>query len=320
VKTLRIGTRGSKLALWQASTVARLIHESGGPVCELVIVRTAGDESPAVLGAPEVPGVQVLGVPSVKASFVKEIEDALLDGRVDLAVHSSKDLSAIFPDGLIIGATLARADARDAVLLPHGEKIDSVEAMRARLGATPRIGTSSVRRAAQLSSLLAGALFATIRGNVDTRLRKLDAGECDAGVLACAGLIRLGLSDRISLALPLDICIPAPGQGIVTIQVRADQPDVQRVVAAIDDRDARDALTAERAIVRARGGGGQMPLGAHAHIDDDKLTVTAIVIAPDGSRTVREQSTGPRANAEAIGSSLAEQLLKAGAAEILAAP
>jgi hydroxymethylbilane synthase len=343
VTTLRIGTRGSQLALWQATTVARLLAERGGVHCELVIIRTSGDEKPSqppdapraeareapstsgtlsTSGTPSTSGTSGTAGPSAvsaKATFVKEIEDALLEGRVDLAVHSSKDLSAIFPDGLAIGGTLPREDARDAVLLPHGESVDSIETLRVRLRARPRFGTSSVRRVAQLTTLFPEASFAAIRGNVETRLRKLDAGECDAGVLASAGLKRLGLAARISLALPLDVCIPAPGQGIVAMQIREDQPAVKAAVMAINDDDAFDALTAERAIVRALGGGCQMPLGAHARVQRDALSVSAIVIAPDGSRVVREQQRGRRGDGDSIGRSIADALLKQGAAEILGA-
>jgi hydroxymethylbilane synthase len=314
VTPLRIGTRGSQLALWQANTVARRISERGGPPCELVIIRTAGDERPSQ--PPDAPGEPPASF-NVKATFVKEIEDALLDGRVDLAVHSSKDLSAVFPEGLIVGATLPREDPRDAILLPHGVAVDTVERLRDRLGPAPRFGTSSVRRAAQLTALFPAATFAPIRGNVDTRLRKLDAGECDAGVLACAGLKRLGLAARISLALPLDACVPAPGQGIVTIQVREDQSDARAAVLRINDEDACDALTAERAIVRELGGGCQMPLGAHARIDADALAIRAVVIAADGRRIVRATASGARKQADALGARVAASLLRDGAGDIL---
>jgi hydroxymethylbilane synthase len=314
VTALRIGTRGSQLALWQAQTVARLIGERGGPPCEIVIIRTSGDERPSLpLDAPPQPPSAI----NVKATFVKEIEDALLEGRVDLAVHSSKDLAAVFPEGLAIGATLPREDARDAVLLPNNERVESLDALRTRLGRAPRIGTSSVRRAAQLAALLPGASFAPIRGNVDTRLRKIDDGQCDAGVLAVAGLKRLGLGARISFALPLDVCVPAPGQGIVTVQVREDERDVQSIVATINDAAAFDALTAERTIVRLLGGGCQMPLGAYAEIDGDELVVVAVVTAPAGSRVVRARARGARTRAADLGARVAESLLQDGAANLL---
>jgi hydroxymethylbilane synthase len=326
MKTLRIGTRGSKLALWQANTVAHLIADRGGPSSELVIIRTSGDESP---GPPDAPGSFVGTATNdqrpttdggnVKQTFVKEIEDALLADTIDLAVHSSKDLSAVLPAGLTIGSALAREDARDAVLLPKGESVPSFDALTERLGSQPRFGTSSVRRAAQLGTIFRRAAFVPIRGNVDTRLRKLDAGECDVLVLACAGLKRLGLEARISLALPVDACIPAPGQGIVAVQAREDRDDLRDVLRGISDRAAFDALRAERAVVSALGGGCQMPLGAYARIEGADLVIDAIVVAPDGSRIVRADARGARADAATVGQSVAALLLERGAREVLGA-
>jgi hydroxymethylbilane synthase len=310
VTRLRLGTRGSKLALWQAHTVAQRLAERAEVHAEIVIIRTSGDESS---GPPESP---VAGS-NVKGMFVKEIEDALLTGDIDLAVHSSKDLSAEFPAGLIIAGTLAREDARDALLLPGGARVSNLEELVARAKAPLRVGTSSVRRAAQLYAIFAGAEFVAIRGNVDTRLRKLDAGECDVLVLACAGLKRLGLHERISFALPADVCVPAPGQGIVSIQVREDAADARPSVAAINDRDAFDALTAERAVVAALGGGCQMPLGAHAQLAGDDLSVTAVVTSADGTRSIRRETRGLRQNARAVGEALAQSLIDAGALQIL---
>lgn len=304
--TVRIGTRGSELALWQARTVARRLEERTDVTCELVTIRTSGDEPP------DQPGTS-----SVKATFVKEIEDALLDGRVDLAVHSSKDLSALLPGGLIVAAALPREDPRDALVLPSAEQVADLAAARARLGDRPRIGTSSVRRSAQLASLFPNASFLPLRGNVGTRLRKLDDGECDAIVLAVAGLKRLGRADRISLALPLDACIPAPGQGIVAIEARGDRAEPLRLVKTIGDDDAVDALEAERAIVAALGGGCQMPLGALAEIEGEAMTVRAIVVTPDGRHAVRRETRGERRAAHALGESLARALLDGGAAKIL---
>jgi hydroxymethylbilane synthase len=340
MKTLRIGTRGSKLALWQANTVVRLIAELGGPACEVVVIRTSGDESAGPPDAPNTtsesppnPYVARAGRgpqradfarwggfrPAMKATFVKEIEDALLDSRVDLAVHSSKDLSALLPAGLAIGSALAREDARDAVLLPNGESVPSFDALTERLGSQPRFGTSSVRRAAQHGALFPRAAFVPIRGNVDTRLRKLDAGECDVLVLACAGLKRLGLEARISLALPVDACIPAPGQGIVAVQAREDRDDLRDVLRGISDQAAFDALRAERAVVSALGGGCQMPLGAYARIEGADLVIDAIVVAPDGSRSVRADARGARADAATVGQAVAASLLERGAREVLGA-
>ena len=206
--SLKLGTRGSQLALFQANTVAALLQSRAGVACDIVVIKTSGDR------LAEAPLSEVGG----KRLFVKEIEDALLDGRIDLAVHSSKDMPAVLPEGLALGAVLPREDARDAIVLPCAgpsgrrarPRLTSTEVVRERLGPSPRIGTSSVRRTAQLMRLFPGARFDPIRGNLDTRLRKVDAGEYDALVLAAAGLIRLGHEDRISATLPPDACVPAP--------------------------------------------------------------------------------------------------------------
>ena len=317
---LRIGTRGSKLALWQANTVARLLAERAGVQSEIVVIRTSGDESSGPPDPPSTPGTPgTLGTPGTpgKALFVKEIEDALLKGDVDLAVHSSKDLSASLPDGLSIAAVLPREDPRDAVLLPNGEETAGVDALKRRLGAAPRFGTSSVRRVAQLTSLFPGASFAPIRGNVDTRIRKLDAGECDAAILATAGLKRLDLAARISLALPIDACIPAPGQGIVAIEIQHERTDVASALKDISDPDAMDALVAERVVVSALGGSCQMPLGAHARLDGADIHVMGIVTSPDGREMVRSEQRGLRRNARQVGETLAQTLIERGALKIL---
>lgn len=253
-----------------------------------------------------------------KRVFVKEIEDALLDGRIDLAVHSAKDMSAAQPDGLAIGAALPREDPRDVLVLPGTTaSTEDLDVIRRALGATPRIGTSSIRRSAQLRRLFPGAAFDAVRGNVETRLRKLDSGVCDALMLASAGLRRLGLADRITMTLPTDLCTPAPGQGIVAVQVRDDDRAVRQAVAAITDRDGADALAAEQALVRTLGGGCHLPVGALAQLDHDDLIFDAIVIAPDGGRVVRERQRGARRDAIAIGDAVAQALLAAGAEEIL---
>ena len=317
---MKLGTRGSQLALWQARTVAALIEQSGGPKCELVIIRTSGDEPPdpprtlGTLGTPGTPGTS-----SVKSLFVKEIEEALLDRRVDLAVHSSKDLPVALPEGLQISGVLRREDPRDALLLPRGEGVTDLDALRGRLGNHPRIGTSSVRRVAQLLASFPAATFLPIRGNVDTRLRKLDAGEADAIVLATAGLKRLGLEHRISLTLPIDVCLPAPGQGTVAIETRSDDDTTSSMIHRLSHDDAMQALIAERAVVRALGGGCQMPLGAYAQIAGDQLRLRALVVSHDGQRVIREEATGSRPDALAIGDRVAQALLGRGAADIMRA-
>jgi hydroxymethylbilane synthase len=306
---LKIGTRGSELARWQANTVAALLHERAGIDCEIVIIKTTGDR------LPEAALSQIGG----KRLFVKEIEDALLAGQVDLAVHSSKDMPAILPDGLAVGAVLPREDARDAVVLPRivDTPLTLEETVR-ELGRAPRIGTSSVRRVAQLTRLFPGAHFLPIRGNLDTRLRKLDSGEFDAIVLASAGLRRLQQRSRISAYLPADACVPAPGQGIIAVEIRDGDSAVASALGAINDRHAEIALTAERAVVRRLGGGCQMPIGAYAALDDAALTVTAIVVSPDGARAATAHIDGRADEPEAAGDAAAEQLLARGAGDILA--
>src|SRR5581483_4507533 len=233
VSTLRLGSRGSELALFQARLVARLIAESGGPSVEILVIKTSGDQLQD----------RPLSEAGGKRLFVKEIEDALLRNEVDLAVHSSKDMPAVLPDGLTIAGVLPREDPRDAVILPLSvRRQPDVDGLIATLGTTPSIGTGSVRRVAQLLQLFPRARFTNVRGNVDTRLRKLDAGEHDALVLAAAGLRRLGFGSRISFALPADVCVPAPGQGIVAIEIRDGDDAAREVVARISDPDALSAL------------------------------------------------------------------------------
>lgn len=315
MKPMKIGTRGSKLALWQAHTVARLIREAGGPECEIVVIRTAGDEHS---GPPDAPRSSTSGTVNVKRMFVKEIEEALLERRVDVAVHSSKDLPGDLPDGLTIAAALEREDPRDAMVLPVSQKARGFDAVKAALGAGPRIGTSSVRRIAQLRALFPDASFTEIRGNVDTRLRKLDEGECDALVLAAAGLKRLSFTDRLSALVPVEVCLPAPGQGIVAIEVcRQAAPAVREAVARVSDADAETSLGAERAVVKALGGGCQMPLGALARVDGQDLTVHGLVASLDGRTMLRAVVHGNRGGAAAAGDKLAAQLLAKGAGEFL---
>jgi hydroxymethylbilane synthase len=308
VATLRLGTRGSALALVQARTVAALLRERTGAECEIVVIRTSGDTM-ADARLSEVGG---------KGLFVKEIEEALLGGTIDLAVHSSKDMPAALPDGLDVSATLPREDPRDALVLPApAASVPFDEAVR-RLGAAPRVGTSSVRRVAQLTSLLPHASFVPFRGNLDTRLRKLDQGDVEAIVLAAAGLRRLEQAGRITSLVPADACVPAPGQGIVAVETRVSDTPTASLVAQIGDPDALDALHAERAVVAALGGGCQMPIGAHAVISGDRITLTGVVVAPDGSRAARGTAEGPRSQAASVGREAAERLLADGAQDILA--
>jgi len=311
--TLRIGTRGSPLALVQANAVADLLGRRAGVSSEVVVIRTSGDR----LG--EAPLSQLGG----KRLFVKEIEDALLAREVDVAVHSSKDLPAQLPDGLDVGAVLPREDPRDAIVLPRDAdspmSLDNlVEALADPLR-RPRIGTSSVRRSAQLTRLFRPSVqFLPIRGNLDTRLRKLDAREFDALVLATAGLRRLQHENRISAILPADVCVPAPGQGIIAVEVRQNDSDVREAVAQINDTASATALHAERTVVLRLSGGCQMPLGAYAEISGDAIVIMGVVVSIDGSREARATVRGAAADPEAAGIEAAEQLLKRGAGQILA--
>ena len=276
MNVLRLGTRGSQLALWQARTAAALVEQAGGPRCELVIIKTSGDR------LAEAPLSEVGG----KRLFVKEIEEALLRKDVDFAVHSCKDMPAVLPVGLAVGAVLPREDHRDVVVLPAGSPLScaNVEDLVRGIGQSSRVGTSSVRRIAELSRLMPNATFLPIRGNLDTRLRKLDAAEYDALVLAAAGMRRLGFTDRISFTLPEDACMPAPGQGAIAIELRANDDVTRRAIAQINHPPTASAVEAERALVAALGGGCQTPIGAIALADGDDLDLRAVVVSLDGHR------------------------------------
>jgi hydroxymethylbilane synthase len=286
--------------------VAALI-EGQGRRAEIVVIKTGGDRLQD----------RPLSEVGTKRLFVKEIEDALLAREIDVAVHSAKDMSAVLPDGLAIGAVLPREDPRDALVLnPAGPVVD-FDAALDRLGEMPSIGTGSVRRIAQLATVLPQATFSPIRGNVDSRLRKLDNGEYQSLVLAAAGLRRLGLGARITAAIPIEICIPAPGQGIVAIEIREDNARAHELLTGINDADAASALDAERAVVAALGGGCQLPLGAIAIHEGTELMIRGVVATPDGRRTVRHEVTGGAGYASTLGAQLAGELARAGAGEIL---
>jgi hydroxymethylbilane synthase len=303
VTTLRIGSRGSQLALFQARLVAQRVAESGGPPTEIIVIRTSGDQ------LADRPLSEIGG----KRLFVKEIEDALLTNEVDLAVHSSKDMPAGLPDGLAIAAVLPREDPADVIVLPKSNPKNA-----ASIPESARVGTGSVRRIAQLAQLFPTARFENVRGNLDTRLRKLDSGGYDALVLAAAGLRRLGFQSRISARLPLEDCVPAPGQGIIAIETRADDAVSRAAVAAINDADAFAALGAERAVVMALGGGCQMPIGAVALTSGlSDMEMHAVVASLDGSRMIRYKKVGSRHDAPGLGRLVADHLLRSGAEDIL---
>ena len=308
-KTLKLGTRGSQLALWQARAVASALAIAETPV-ELVVIKTAGDR------LQDVPLDEAGG----KRLFVKDLEDALLRGEIDLAVHSAKDLPSDIPEGLSIAATLPREDPRDALVLPAGAAEGAAASFDATVaafsaGAPRRIGTGSVRRSAQLAPLMPAATFLPVRGNVDSRLRKLDEGQFDGLVLACAGLRRLGLGHRISLALPADRCVPAPGQGTIAIEARGGE--AARLLASVHDAATGAMLQAERALLQALGGDCQVPLGALARVNGAGMELDALVCSLDGRRTVRRRARGSAAHAADLGRRVADELLLAGAGAIL---
>jgi hydroxymethylbilane synthase len=309
VNPLRVGTRGSQLALWQARTVASMLEQTSGASCEIIVIKTTGDR------LAEAPLSEAGG----KRLFVKEIEDALLRNDVDLAVHSCKDMPVALPDGLQIAAVLPREDPHDIVVLPASAPAGAAltpDELRSRLGSA-RIGTSSVRRIAELHRFLPDARFEPIRGNLDTRLRKLDRGDYDALVLAAAGVRRLGFADRISAMLPFDLCIPAPGQGAIAVEVRTADTETRGRVAAIDHAQTAAEITAERAVVSTLGGGCQTPIGAIAELRGDTIHLRAVVASLDGSRAARGQTAGAADRAGDLGAALAAQMIRDGALAIL---
>ncbi|HEV8145889.1 MAG TPA: hydroxymethylbilane synthase [Bryobacteraceae bacterium] len=286
-----IGSRGSQLALWQARYIAGLLTELGEET-RLEIIKTTGDK------IQDVPLAQVGG----KGLFTKEIEEALLDRRIDLAVHSLKDMPAEVPEGLAITAIPEREDPRDALL-------------GSPLGPGMRVGTSSLRRSAQLNALGIGIKIEMLRGNVDTRIRKLDEGQYDAIVLAAAGLRRLGLADRIRETLPVEVMCPAVGQGALAIETRCDSGHAEAIARRLDHAETRAIVTAERALLATLGGGCQVPIGGHAVLLDGVVHLRAIVATPDGSRIIRGELSG--SDPSAVGAALGATLLDQGAREIL---
>jgi hydroxymethylbilane synthase len=278
-----------------------MLERAGGEPVELVVVRTSGDERPGGAPAPAAPGD--------KSRFVKEIEEALLAGEADLAVHSAKDLPGELPEGLVLAGAPERADARDALC---------GAASLAGLPEGARVGTSSLRRRAQLLAARPDLEVAELRGNVDTRLRKLAAGDYDAIVLAVAGLQRLGRAGE-GTPLPADLLTPAPGQGCLALEARAGDERARALAAAVTDAGALAELAAERALVRALEASCHTPVAAHARLRGDELALAAFAGLPDGSAWIRDELRGPAAEAEALGRSVAERLLAAGAGELLAA-
>ena len=302
--TLTIGTRGSPLALAQARAVADALRALGAEA-EIVPMRTEGDRRFAARLA-EVGG---------KGLFVREIEDALLGGRIDVAVHSLKDLPAELPDGLTLAAFPRREDPRDVLVSADGVGLDEL-----RAGAT--IGTSSLRRRALLLAARPDLVVEPLRGNVDTRLAKLAAGECDGIVLAAAGLRRLALVPAHAHALSVETFVPAVGQGILAVEVRADDPATGRLAGRLDDADTRACATAERSYLRRLGASCNTPIAAHATLDRSgdrpRLRMMALVASEDGRRILRADAAGAPNDAGDVGRGLAELLLERGAEAVTA--
>jgi hydroxymethylbilane synthase len=300
---VRIGTRGSQLALRQAEEVAAGLRRAWpGLHVELVPIRTSGDRL-ATANLAEVGG---------KGLFVKEIDDALRENRVDLAVHSLKDLPAERPEELVLAAFPPREDPRDVLVAHAATRIAS-------LSRGARVGTSSLRRSVQLVARRPDVAAVPIRGNVDTRLRKLRAGEYDALVLAAAGLRRLGLLDATATLLEPDEMLPAAGQGTLGVEARADDSGTLRLAAVLTDAETRTATLAERAFVEAIGGSCTTPLAAYTRRTDAGLRLDAFLATPDGTRTLRDGEVGDPESPGALGRGLAERFLAAGAADIIRA-
>ncbi|MFZ0981320.1 MAG: hydroxymethylbilane synthase [Candidatus Acidiferrales bacterium] len=304
---LRIGTRGSSLALWQANHIANSLAKLHGVETELVRIRTSGDrlQSASVAQVNE-----AIGAEGGKGIFIKEIEDALLSGAIDLAVHSMKDVPTEIPVGLGFAAVTRREDPRDCLISREGLALE-------KLPQGARVGTSSLRRQAQLRHHRPDLDVVDLRGNVDTRIRKLESGEFDAIVLAMAGVTRLGASAKVTQIFDEDLMLPAVGQGALGIETRADDAQTSRFVAALDDEESRACVTAERALLRELQGGCQVPLGAWGRMRKGELHLEAAVFSATGSESVRFDEAGSPAEAEAIGIRLAQILIDAGADKIL---
>jgi hydroxymethylbilane synthase len=299
-----IGSRGSALALWQARHIAAKLHELGSET-RIEVIKTTGDK---IL---DVPLAKVGG----KGLFTKEIEEALLDGTIDVAVHSMKDVPAAVPAGLTLAAIPEREEARDALIGAPLSSLRRSLAVAAPNGAALRIGTSSLRRASQLLAFNPALVIETLRGNVDTRLRKLDEDQYDAIVLAAAGLRRLGWQDRIRELIPVSIMCPAVGQGALAIETRDDSGAAQELVRKLDHAETRIAVEAERALLSTLGGGCQVPVGAHASLEGSIVRMHAIVASPDGTRLLQDDHQG--LDPVAVGEELGNRLLDQGAREIL---
>jgi len=297
VRILRIGTRGSLLAKWQAESIRKRVFAATGVEAEIVIIKTAGDRMQ------QAPLTQIGG----KGIFIKELEEALLEESVDVAVHSVKDIPTDTPSRLMFPAVCRRDDVRDCL----------VGSTLANLRQGARVGTSSLRRQAQLLHIRPDLDIRDLRGNVDTRLRKVESGEYEAILLAKAGLDRLGVSQRISEIFLPEVCMPAVGQGAIAVECRLKDTETADILAPLDNAETRTAIIAERALLAALQGGCQVPLGAWARIERAELVLEACVCSVDGVQYVKQRATAPPDQAAALGEHMARLLIEAGAQSIL---
>lgn len=300
-KKFILGTRGSKLALWQSEHVASILEEKAGVEVELQIIKTQGDKILDV----------ALAKIGDKGLFVKELETALLEGSVDFCVHSSKDVPTQLPDSLTLGAFLKRVDPRDVIISKSGKGIEE-------LPAGSVVGTSSLRRIAQILNRRPDLTIKDVRGNLDTRLRKMEDGEFDAIILAAAGLDRMGWNSHITERISSDVMLSAVGQGAIAVEMRRDDADVAELMTHLEDAATRAAVTGERALLRELEGGCQIPIGALGVLDNGVLTLTGMVASLDGSKLLRDTINGDPADAEKLGIELAGKLVAMGADKILA--
>lgn len=296
-----IGSRGSALALWQANWAKRKLARAYPDLSvEIEVIKTEGDR------LSETPVSQIGG----KEVWTKEIEHALLSGSIDLAVHSLKDLPTRLPDGLILGAISAREDVRDVLVSKNNRVFWDLPA-----GAT--VATSSLRRQAQLKHVRPDLNFVAIRGNVDTRLKKLETENLDGIILAAAGLKRLGLGDHIAEFIDPEICVPAPGQAALGIEIREGDQRITDLIGVLNCVETQQAVTAERTMLAALGGGCDVPIGGYAAVDTDVLLLSGVVVTPDGRQVISKKLEGQASSAEQLGMRVAKGLLEQGAGEIL---
>jgi hydroxymethylbilane synthase len=300
VKPLRIGTRGSILARWQAEFIRKQLFQAAAVESEIVIIKTSGDKMA------QAPLSQVGG----KGIFIKELEEALLAETVDLAVHSVKDIPTDTPGRLSFPAVCRRDDIRDCLISNNGATLSNLKK-------SARVGTGSLRRKGQLLHSRPDLDIRDLRGNVDTRLRKVESGEYDAIVLSKAGLDRLGWSQKITEPLSTDISLPAVGQGAIAIQSRSKDEELGGILGKLDDEETRIAIIAERSLLKALHGGCQVPLGAWARIERGELVMEAVVCSVDGSEYIRHRATSTPAQAAQLGEHMAQLLLEGGARHIL---